>query len=99
MCICVRVQGDKRYGVMCLAGSLGITALGVTLMFNKFLMRIGNVSQHAVLIGPDSDSTASANQHLTIIYFETTLWHSSAIPFDLSMLRAYCYQLANTTLG
>jgi hypothetical protein len=38
------MQGDKKYGLMCMVASVLITGMGVTLFFNKFLIRLGNVS-------------------------------------------------------
>jgi hypothetical protein len=40
----IEIQGDKKYGLMCMVASVLITGMGVTLFFNKFLIRLGNVS-------------------------------------------------------
>jgi CHASE2 domain-containing sensor protein len=42
------IQGDKKYGLMCMVASVLITGMGVTLFFNKFLIRLGNV-RHCLL--------------------------------------------------
>eukprot|EP00968_Pinguiococcus_pyrenoidosus_P019107 scaffold2012_cov228-Pinguiococcus_pyrenoidosus.AAC.14 len=48
-------KGNKKYGIMCIGGGTVVTMLGITLMFEKNLMRLGNLLQVAglaLLLGP-----------------------------------------------
>jgi len=48
-------KGNKKYGVVCLGGGTVVTMLGMTLMFERNLMRLGNLLQVAglaLLMGP-----------------------------------------------